>query len=405
VRGADENRGGRLGAVVVRQRPSVGACGGWRRFDRSPPAAARGASWAPFGDARHSSCATRSVQRGQARDPFLSERFSADVRAYVESCDECRKAAHVNRTPNNFGDSESGSGSDERVFAAREGYQIDTWHVPELRLRVLVAVFLFTDYKLLLSVEDGWAAESARAVASAFSVLGAAPRFVKTDGGSEFGGAFGARMRSLGVRVVRGTPYNSDAQARVERKIGEANGILRRLLMHARASGSPDVAELLLATQTAINAVTLPQVTRERVGGAMTRHGAFFGSEPRLELRDWQVASDEEDAPVGVGAPGVDLHAQLVRVRLALAVAYEIGSRNGDFATVALSGEAREALRERRVEASFRSRAAALDPPFRPAAGDLVWRRVVAPGSQESGKMGSHVFSYAGPLRGSVGVG
>jgi hypothetical protein len=320
---------------------------------------------------------------------LIAERFywpgmARDVQALIDGCDECIKAAHVNRTSNNFGDSEAGSGADERVFAAREGYQADTWQVPELGVRVVALVCLFTGFTLLMPVEDGSAAESARVVESAFSVLGV-PRFVKTDGGPEFGGAFGERLRALGVRLVRGTPYNSDGQARAERRIGEANYILRRLIMHARPAGAPDVAALLMAAQTAINAVVLPKVVRERVGGAMTRSGAFFGSEPRFEVLEWATAADEEDAPIGVGAPGTlpgDGHSQVARVRLALAAAYEAGSRNGDFVPVALSAAQRETQRERAVEASYRARAAAYDPTIRPVVGDLVWRRQVAPGER-----------------------
>jgi hypothetical protein len=336
---------------------------------------------------------------------LVAERFywpgmARDVQALIDGCDECIKAAHVNRTSNNFGDSEAGSGADERVFAAREGYQADTWQVPELGVRVVALVCLFTGFTLLMPVEDGSAAESARVVEGAFSVLGF-PRFVKTDGGPEFGGAFGERMRALGVRLVRGTPYNSDGQARAERRIGEANYILRRLIMHARPAGAPDVAALLVAAQTAINAVVLPKVVRERVGGAMTRSGAFFGSEPRFEVLEWATAADEEDAPIGVGAPGTlpgDGHAQVARVRLALAAAYEAGCRNGDFVPVALSAAQRETQRERAVEASYRARAAAYDPTIRPVVGDLVWRRQVAPGAKESGKIGSHVFAFSGPF-------
>jgi hypothetical protein len=336
---------------------------------------------------------------------FVTERFywpgmDRDVQALIDGCDECIKAAHVNRTSNNFGDSEAGSGVDERVFAAREGYQADTWQVPELGVRVVALVCLFTGFTLLMQVEDGSAAESARVAEGAFSVLGL-PRFVKTDGGPEFQGAFGERLEALGVRLARGSPYNSDAQARAERRIGEANHILRRLIMHARPAGAPDVAALLVAAQTAINAVVLPKVVRERVGGAMTRSGAFFGSEPRFEVPEWATAADEEDAPIGVGAPGTlpgDGHAQVARVRLALAAAYEAGCRNGDFVPVALSAAQRETQRERAVEASYRARAAAYDPAIRPVVGDLVWRRQVAPGAKESGKIGSHVFAFSGPF-------
>jgi hypothetical protein len=172
---------------------------------------------------------------------FVTERFywpgmDRDVQALIDGCDECIKAAHVNRTSNNFGDSEAGSGVDERVFAAREGYQADTWQVPELGVRVVALVCLFTGFTLLMQVEDGSAAESARVAEGAFSVL--VPRFVKTDGGPEFEGAFGKRLEALGVRLAHGSPYNSDAQARAERRIGEANYILRRLIMHARPAGA-----------------------------------------------------------------------------------------------------------------------------------------------------------------------
>jgi hypothetical protein len=231
---------------------------------------------------------------------FYWPSLRADVRTLVETCDECRKASHVSRVANNFGDSESGSGADERVFAAREGYQIDTLHLREFNMRLLVVTCLFTDFTLLLPVEEGTAAEAARVVTGAFEVLGT-PRFVKTDGGPEFGGAFVECMREFGVRLVRGTPYNSDGQARVERKIGEVNAIVRRLVMHARSSGSPSVAVIVRQAQWALNAVPLPKVERERLCGAMTRYGAFYGSEPRIVLSKWRVVEDEEEAPVGVG--------------------------------------------------------------------------------------------------------
>jgi hypothetical protein len=163
-----------------------------------------------------------------------------------------------------------------------------------------------------------------------------------------------------------------------------------------------------VAAQAAINAVVLPKVVRERVGGAMTRSGAFFGSEPRFEVPEWATAADEEDAPIGVGAPGTlpgDGHAQVARVRLALAAAYEAGCRNGDFVPVALSAAQRETQRERAVEASYRARAAAYDPAIRPVVGDLVWRRQVAPGcGKDSQRLIVLKNYFCGRLFGCVSV-
>jgi hypothetical protein len=156
----------------------------------------------------------------------------------IDGCDECRKAAHVSRTS-------------EQLWRQRERARAPTsacspraratrsirWQVPRARFnkRWWRSTCLFTGFTLLLPVEDGSAAESARAVdGRVLEVLGT-PRFVKTDGGPEFGGAFVECMREFGVRLVRGTPYNSDGQARVERKIGEVNAI-RAASGHARAA-------------------------------------------------------------------------------------------------------------------------------------------------------------------------
>jgi hypothetical protein len=126
-------------------------------------------------------------------------------------------------------------------------------------IRIRAAVFLtclFTDFTLLLPVEEGTAAEAA------LDVLGM-PRFVKTDGGPEFGGAF--VVCNVHARVWRAacalhTVQQADGRARVGRKIGEVNAVVWRLVMHARPSSSPSVAVIVRQAQWALNAVPLPKV-------------------------------------------------------------------------------------------------------------------------------------------------
>ena len=116
------------------------------------------------------------------------------------------------------------------------------------------------------------------------------PRFVRTDNGSEFAGAFDRLCTALGVTHLRITPGNSKANGQVERTIQTMKEVIRRgLTGHPKSYWSDHLAAALLllrhtaSTSTGLAPITLLTARRPVVPPTLLPSLPILPDEPTAE--------------------------------------------------------------------------------------------------------------------------
>jgi hypothetical protein len=333
---------------------------------------------APVLETMHAATAHGGQQRFEKalRSAFWWPTLAADALAFRAACDACRRAdrATINGT---VGDSES----DPLLKPERPGdvWEADTyeWTLPTgLRLVISGAICKYTGLAVLVRLADKTAVASTALLRRIHDGYGPF-RGMHHDGGPEFYGEFEATAKRLGVLQTRGTPRNSNSQARIERLFRSLNDLFTRVMTHnPGARLSPD--DLVSAATQALNSAWSAPVPG---APSSTPFARFFGRPQPFSLMLTR--------PV---LPGPSPQADLAHFVVAWANEATVASGP----PLPPDSQARVARRAAQVAASRRAAATAHGPPPPIRAGDLVFLVAHSP---PMGKIAAKVRSRLGPFR------
>jgi hypothetical protein len=218
-----------------------------------------------------------SALHKSTRRTFFWPGIRAHITAFLDGCDACKRARAV-RAHGNFGDSER----DPHLTPTRVGdlYQMDKWHWPLANGDTLIiqgAIDLYTGYAFLQRVPAHTSASAATFLHSLHRAFGPM-RGIHTDGGPEYHGAFTELVHRLGIHHTRGSPGNSNSQARIERVFRSLNDVVTRMLTHGPWT-TIDLDDAVAHAQLAINSVVSRAVPGAPASSAFFRQ---FGRPPPL---------------------------------------------------------------------------------------------------------------------------
>jgi hypothetical protein len=281
-----------------------------------------------------------------------------DLRAFVRSCDACMRARRWVAAAN-FGNIENDA--DQVPQRSGQIYEIDCWVWPQpggTAFRVAAGVDAFDGFvhlELIKHIDSAATAAFARRLNDAYGPFALA----RTDGGPEFRGEFPKVLARLGARHRRGSPYNSNAQARIERVFRGFNDLIAKLVTHNPA------AKLMPEDIVSVASFALNNSWSRPVAGAppTTAFERKFGRPSPPSLLVAAVALPAADA-----LPAID--PSFAQFALALATeTLPLGP------PVPFTVEARTAARREQESHSASAVRAAFGPPLALAVGDLVFLR------------------------------
>ena len=311
---------------------------------------------------------------------FWWPRMADDAKAFLEACDACKRA--VRAAPNGtVGNSER----DELLRPERPGdvYEVDSWQWPmpnNVTLTFTSAICKYTGFVTLQRAKDQSSVAAAALVRRLHDSFGPF-RAVHHDGGPEFHAAFEQLCKRLGSVQTRGTPRNSNSQARIERVFRSLNDLIVRVLTHnPGAHVEPD--DIVSAAAIALNTTWSPAAPGAPPSTAFSR---MYGRPAPFSLLLAATATPASDALTPIDANV----AQFV-----IALANEAVVPAGP--PQPMPHAERAALRAAQERASARAATAAYGPPPPIQIGDLVF--LINP-ETPMGKISKIVRSRLGPFR------
>jgi hypothetical protein len=193
-----------------------------------------------------------------------------DARVLIGACDSCARARRVVEAGN--------VGNIERealMQPTRPGeiYEIDSWTWPMpngTSMNVMSAIDAFDGFVMLELVDRLNAATAARLARRLHDNNGAF-RVARTDGGPEYKGEFAALLARMGAAHRRGTAYNSNAQARIERSFRNLNDLIVTLFTHNAAAALLPL-DIVSAASVALNTTASPPTPGAPASTAFERH-------------------------------------------------------------------------------------------------------------------------------------